>query len=107
MAVKVGSEMYTPSSNTLFPMRTPMSRQPSTQRLPRPQMVESAVALDRTRNLEGRRTQQAHSVTDVAVERNHRLDPEQTVAGRRCSRGIGDFVTNEVARPDRHSGHSE
>src|SRR5262249_39783473 len=47
------------------------------ERVPRPEMVESAVALDRSRNLEGRGAQQAHPLAKLAVERNHHLRPEE------------------------------
>src|SRR5438093_3629959 len=74
--------------------------QAAAQRLPRAQMVESAVALDRPRDLERRRAQQAHSLTHLAVERNHHLDREQAVVAERCSGGVGDIVANEGAGPD-------
>src|SRR5207247_10455370 len=77
------------------------------QRLPRPEMVESAVALDGARNLEGRRAQQANPFANLAVERNHHLGGEEAVVPGPPSRGVVDIVAQEVAWPDRRSGHPE
>src|SRR5207237_9416035 len=77
------------------------------QRVPRPEMVESAVTLNRSRNLEGRRAQQPNSLTNLAVERNHHLCREKAVPARPASRGAGEVVPHEVAWPDRRSGHAE
>src|SRR5207245_7452687 len=66
------------------------------QRVPRPEMVESAVTLNRSRNLEGRRAQQPHPLTNLAVERNHHLCREKAVLARPASRGVGDVVSHEV-----------
>src|SRR6266581_4430156 len=81
--------------------------QAATQRLPRAQMVESAVALDGPRNPEGWRAQQAYAFTDFTVERNHRLDREQAVIARHAPRRVGNVVAKEVAGPDRHPRHPE
>src|SRR5262249_16144372 len=49
------------------------------QRLARPKMVQSHVALDRTRNLETRGAQEAHPFSNLSIERNQHLRPEEDV----------------------------
>src|SRR5207253_3976595 len=66
------------------------------QCFPRPQMIESAVALDGPRYLEGRRAQQPHALVDLALDRNHDLGAEQAIVARLSARGIVDVVTDEV-----------
>src|SRR5438552_8613672 len=70
-------------------------------------MVESAVTLNRPRNLEARGAQQAHPFPNLAIERNHRLCREEAVFARPASSGIGDVVPHEVVWPERRSGHAE
>src|SRR2546427_4622784 len=66
--------------------------QAAAQRFPRPEMVESAVALDGPRNLEGWRAQQAHPFANLAVDRDHHLGPEEAVVARPAPRRVGDVV---------------
>src|SRR3989449_9997390 len=61
-----------------------LGRKAAAQGLPRPEMVESAVALNRARNLEGRGAQQPHAFANLAVERS-----EERRVGEECrSRGV-------------------
>src|SRR6266478_3497076 len=73
----------------------------------RPEMVETAVTVNRSRNLEARRAEQADSFANLPAERNHRLCREQAVIARSASRGISDVVAHEVVWPDRRSGHAK
>src|SRR5947199_398989 len=108
MAVSVGSEMCAPSSKTLLPTRTPISRQSRFLKgLPRPEMVESHVALNGSRNLETRSAQQADPFANLAVERNQYLRPEEDVVAGPATRRISDVVPQEVLRPDRYPRHAE
>src|SRR5438132_5390291 len=84
-----------------------LGRKAAAQGLPRPEMVESVVALDRSRNLETRGAQQADSFANLAIEGNHHLRPEEDVVARPAARGIGDVVPHEVVRPDRYPRHAE
>src|SRR6266540_1576124 len=54
-----------------------LCRQAAAQRLPCPEMVESAVTLDGSRNLEARRAQEADPFANLADERDHHLRAEQ------------------------------
>src|SRR5262245_47437601 len=71
------------------------------------EMVEPAVAVDGSRNLETRGAEQPDPFANPAVERNHHLRREQTVVAGPPSRGVGDVVAHEAAGPDRRSGHAE
>src|SRR6266540_3793399 len=84
-----------------------LCREAAAQRLPRPEMVESHVALNGSRNLETRSAQQADPFADLAVERNQHLGAEEDVVTRPAARGIGDVVAHEVVGPDRCAGHTE
>src|SRR2546422_3897756 len=84
-----------------------LGRKAAAQGLPRPEVVESAVALDRSRNLETRGAQQADPFANLAVKGNHHLRPEQDVVVRPAARRIHDVVPHEVAGPDRRSGYEE
>src|SRR2546430_6302163 len=70
-------------------------------------MVELAVTLHRSRNLETRGAQQSDPLANLAVQRNHHFRPEQAVVPRRAARGVGDVVPEEVVWPERRSGHPE
>src|SRR5207245_1111048 len=78
----------------------------SAQRIPRPEMVESAVTLNRSRNLEARGAQQADPFANLAIERNHRLCREEAVVARPASRAGGDGVPPEVVWPSRRPSHA-
>ena len=69
--------------------------------------VELLVALDRPRDLEAGRAQQAHAFPHLSVEGNHDLRREEAVVARLALRGIGDPVPQEVLCPDRHPGQAE
>src|SRR5947209_16078937 len=84
-----------------------LGRKAAAQGLPRPEMVESAVTLDRSRNLETRGAQQADLFANLAVEGNHHLRPEEDVVARPATHGKGDVVPHEVVRPDRYPRHTE
>src|SRR5215472_1033677 len=84
-----------------------LCREAATQRLPRPEMVESHVALDRTRNLKTWGAQEAHAFSNLSVQRNQHLRPEEAVVACPAARGIGDVVPHEVVRPDRYPRHAE
>src|SRR2546427_9544715 len=60
-----------PPRSTLFPYTTLFRS--------RPEMVESHVALNGSRNLETRSAQQADPFANLAVERNQYLRPEEDV----------------------------
>src|SRR5256885_16920425 len=60
-----------------------LGRQAAAQCFPRPQMIESHVALDRTRDLETWGAQQADPFTDLSVERNQHLGSEKDVVDRK------------------------
>jgi len=64
-------------------------------------MVESQVALHRSRNLETRSAQQADPFANLAVERNQHLRPEEDIVAGPATRRISDVVAHEVVRPDR------
>src|SRR5258708_5451025 len=84
-----------------------LGRKAAAQGLPRPEVVESAVALDRSRNLETRGAQQADSFANLAIEGNHHLRPEEDVVARPAARGIHHVVPHEVGGPDRCWGYEE
>src|SRR5215472_15985665 len=84
-----------------------LCREAAAQRLPRPEMVESRVALDRAGNLETWGAQEADSFTNLSVERNQHLGPEEDVVARPATRGIRHVVPHEVVRPNRYSRHVE
>ena len=71
------------------------------------QVVELAVPLDRSRDLEAGRAQQPDPLPDRPVDRDHDLRREQAVVAGPALRGVGDVVAEEVVRPDRHPGHPE
>src|SRR6266478_6655593 len=84
-----------------------LGRKAAAQRLPGPEMVESAVALDGSWNLETRGAQQADPFANLAVEGNHHFRPEEDVVVRLAACGIHNVVPHEVARPDRRSRYAE
>src|SRR5439155_6734895 len=87
--------------NTDSPNIVPiLCREAAAQRLPRPEMVEPAVTLNGSRNLETRGAQQADRFANLAVERHHHLRPEEDVVSRPAARGVGDVVPEEVVAPD-------
>src|SRR5207237_4234933 len=98
-----GEEEDTDSPNVVPVLRG----KPAVELVPRPEMVESAVTVDRSRNLEARRAEQADPFVNPAVERNHHLGREQAVVARLASRGIGDVVAHEIAWPDRDPRHAK
>src|SRR5206468_2757728 len=56
-----------------------LCRKAAAQRLPRPEMVELHVALDRTRNLETWGAQEADPFSNLSIQRNQHLRPEEAV----------------------------
>src|SRR5216117_947479 len=84
-----------------------LCREAAAQRLPRPEMVEPHVALDRARNLETWGAQEADPFSNLSVERNQHLRREEDVVARPATCGIGDVVPHEVVRPDRYPRHAE
>src|SRR2546426_6563927 len=72
-----------------------LGRKAAAHGLPRPEMVESAVALDGSRNLETRGAQQADPFANLAVEGNHHFRPEEAAVVRPTARSIHDAVPHE------------
>ena len=54
------------------------------------------VTLDRAGDLEAGRAQQADTLADLSVDRDHHLRREQAVVARLALRGVGDVVAEEV-----------
>src|SRR2546421_5847579 len=68
-AQPAGEEENTDSPNVVPVLR----RKAAAELVPRPEMVESAITLNRSRNLEARRAEQADPFANLAVERNDTL----------------------------------
>src|SRR5258707_8602251 len=64
-----------------------LGRKAAEQRLSLLKMLKSAVALDRSRNLEPGSAQQADPFANLAVEGNHCLRPQENVVVRPAARG--------------------
>ena len=77
------------------------------QRVAGAQVIEAAVALDRARDLERRRAQQADVLADLAVDRHHHLGAQQAVVAGTPARGVVDVVADEIARADSGARHAE